>query len=65
MPSPKYRPGQIVYYEPPAWHSSGIRGAYVVVQQMPEQNGEFEYRIKHPNEVNQRVARENELRKPE
>ena len=36
-------------------------GSYVVVRQLPERNGEFEYRIKSMSEPHERVARESEL----
>ena len=37
-------------------------GLYVVTAKLPERDGEFEYRIKHMNEVHERAARESELR---
>ncbi len=36
-------------------------GAYVVVKQLPERDGEFEYRVKSPSEPHERVIREHEL----
>ena len=36
-------------------------GAYKIVKQLPERNGEFEYRIKNINEPHERVVREIEL----
>jgi hypothetical protein len=32
-----------------------------VTTQLPAQGGEFQYRIKHPKEPHERVARESEL----
>ena len=36
-------------------------GSYVVTKQLPERDGEFEYRIKTASESHERVARESEL----
>jgi hypothetical protein len=36
-------------------------GAYVITKQLPERNGEFEYRIKSATEPHQRVVRESQL----
>src|SRR5260221_14671862 len=36
-------------------------GVYTVTKQLPENHGEFEYRIKSVDEVHERVARESEL----
>ena len=40
---------------------SAAGGSYVVTKQLPERNGEFEYRIKSISEPHERVARESEL----
>jgi hypothetical protein len=40
-------------------HAAG--GSYVVTKQLPERDGEFEYRIKSASESYERVAREGEL----
>ena len=37
-------------------------GPYVVTMQLPERAGEFEYRIRSPDEPHERIARESELR---
>src|SRR5436190_1249561 len=36
-------------------------GSYEITKRLPENNGEFEYRIKSMNEPHERVARESEL----
>ena len=58
--SHKFKIGQAVEYSA----SRGIyaRGPYVVTAELPERDGEFEYRIKSPNELYERIARESELR---
>jgi hypothetical protein len=38
------------------------RGLYVVTMQLPDRDGEFEYRIRSPDEPHERPARESELR---
>jgi hypothetical protein len=34
---------------------------YVVTAKLPEQDGEFEYHIKHTSELHERIAKESEL----
>jgi hypothetical protein len=41
---------------------SAVQGPYVVTMQLPERDGEFEYRIRSPDEPHERIARESELR---
>ncbi len=56
----KYKVGQAVQYYAPR----GIcvpRGAYYVTAELPFRAGEFEYRIKHPDETYERVAPESAL----
>jgi len=36
-------------------------GAYVIVRQMPERNGDYEYQIKSARESHGRVVRESQL----
>jgi hypothetical protein len=40
---------------------SAVRGGYVIMKQLPERDGEFEYRIKSASETHERVARESDL----
>jgi hypothetical protein len=40
---------------------SAALGAFEVTKQLPERDGEFEYRIKNVAEPHERVARESEL----
>jgi hypothetical protein len=40
---------------------SAAGGSYVVTKQLPERDGEFEYRIKSVSKPHERVARESEL----
>ena len=40
---------------------SATGGSYVVTKQLPERDGEFEYRIKNASEPHERLVRESEL----
>ena len=56
----KFNIGQLVDYHPPR----GIyapRGPYLIAAQLPMRDGEFEYHIRHPNEVHERIAAESQL----
>jgi hypothetical protein len=37
-------------------------GAYFVTAELPESEGEFEYRIRNMNEQHERISQESELR---
>ena len=56
----KYRIGQRVALAP-RMSRSAPTGSYVVTKQLPERDGEFEYRVKNTSEAHERVARESEL----
>jgi hypothetical protein len=58
--SHKFKVGQIVTIRP-ALSRNVPGGVYMVTKQLPENCGEFEYRIKSVEEVHERVARESEL----
>ena len=62
MASHKFRIGQIVTIKP-ALSRNVPGGVYTVTKQLPENRGEFEYRIKSMDEVHERIARESELTK--
>jgi hypothetical protein len=53
----KYRIGQLVRYSPP-FGTPASKGEYTIVRLLPE----MDYRIKSKGELNERVARERELR---
>jgi len=56
----KFQIGQLVDYHP----SRGLyapRGPYLIAAQLPKREGEFEYHIRHPNEMHERIARESQL----
>jgi hypothetical protein len=41
--------------------ASAARGLYQITQRMPAEDGEYNYRIKSPNEAHERIANESEL----
>jgi hypothetical protein len=57
----KFRQGQRVTLAANVINRSAVGGSYVVIKQLPERDGEFEYRIKSVSETHERVARESEL----
>jgi hypothetical protein len=60
MPSHRFKLRQTVFLQP-IFSRGAARGAYQVTKQLPERNGEYEYRIKSSTEPHERVARESEL----
>ena len=64
MPSHKFKVGQLVTIRP-AIHQNVPGGTYEVIKQLPENGGEFQYRIKSANEPHERVVREGELTRAE
>jgi hypothetical protein len=56
----KFILGQAVGYTPPPGLYAHP-GIYVVTAKLPEQDGEFEYHIKHTSELHERIARESEI----
>ena len=61
MPTHKFRVGQLVQLFS-AISRNVPGGTYEVTKQLPENRGEFEYRIKSVNQLHERVVRESELR---
>jgi hypothetical protein len=60
--SHRFKVGQIVTIKP-ALSRNVPGGVYIATKQLPENRGEFEYRIKSVEELHERVARESELTK--
>jgi hypothetical protein len=58
----KFTIGQTVHFRPTGHDRSGA-GLCIVTKRLPEKDGEFQYRIKHPTEPHERIARESELRR--
>ena len=61
MAEHKFQAGQRVTLAANIINRSTAGGSYVVTKQLPERDGEFEYRIKSASETHERVARESEL----
>ena len=57
----RFRAGQRVTLAASMINRSAVRGGYVIMKQLPERDGEFEYRIKSASETHERVARESDL----
>ena len=60
MPAHKFQVDEIVHLSP---GRNVPGGSYKVIKQLPEINGEFQYRIKSTNEPHERIIRESELHK--
>ncbi len=61
MAEHKFRAGQRVTLAASFTNRGAAGAGYVVTRQLPERDGEFEYRIKSISEPHERVARESEL----
>ena len=61
MADHKFQAGQRVTLAANIINRSAVGGSYVVTKQLPERDGEFEYRLKNAYESHERVARESEL----
>jgi hypothetical protein len=57
----KFRLGRSVILQPTIFNRDAVRGAYEVMAQLPERDGQFEYRIKSRGEPHERVAKESDL----
>jgi hypothetical protein len=58
----KFRVDQVVEYAPKGASKLSLpRGAYKITKQLPERDGELQYRIKNAAENHERVAGESDL----
>jgi hypothetical protein len=58
----KFHIGQLVEFRPKKGSPvSSARGAYKILKQLPERDGELQYRIKSAVEEHERVALESEI----
>jgi len=60
MSEPKFKIGQLVYFQP-SRRAHTSPGPYQIVRRLPESEGEFHYVIRSTYEDHERVAREGEL----
>ena len=61
MPTHKFKIGETVFIKP-ARGQNLPGGTYVVIQRLPEHDGELEYRVRNRAEPHERVMRESQLR---
>jgi hypothetical protein len=57
----KFRLGRSVVLQSTILNRDAARGAYEVMAQLPERDGQLEYRIKSPGEPHERVVKESDL----
>jgi len=61
MPTHRFYIGQTVFLKP--FRDLNIPGgACVITKQLPERDGEYEYRVRSINEPHERVVRESQMR---
>jgi hypothetical protein len=58
----RFRIGRSVFLQATLFNRDAARGAYEVIAQLPEKDGQFEYRIKSRGEPHERVVKESDLR---
>jgi hypothetical protein len=57
----KFKLRRSVLLQPTIFNRDAPRGAFEVIKQLPERDGQFEYRIKSSGEAHERVAKKSEL----
>jgi hypothetical protein len=57
----RFRPGQSVRFSRGYPYRDAAQGAYEVIRQLPQDGGDYQYRIKSPREQHERVVKEHEL----
>jgi hypothetical protein len=57
----RFKLGRSVFLQPTMFNRDASRGAFEVIKQLPERDGQFEYRIKSSSEPHERVTKESEL----
>jgi hypothetical protein len=57
----KFRLGRSVMLQSTIFNRNAARGAYEIMAQLPERDGQFEYRIKSRGEPHERVVKESDL----
>jgi hypothetical protein len=57
----KFKLGRSVIMQSTIFNRDAARGTYEVIAQLPERDGQFEYRIKSRGEPHERVVRESDL----
>jgi hypothetical protein len=57
----KFKLRQSVFLQTNSLNRGAAPGAYEVIKQLPERDGQYEYRIKSSREPHERAVRESEL----
>jgi hypothetical protein len=57
----RFKLGRSVFLKSTTFNRDAARGAYEVIAQLPEREGQFEYRIKSRGEPHERVVKEDDL----
>jgi hypothetical protein len=57
----KFEVGQAVHYMPGPYRSTWRGGFFKIMQLLPPQDGDYQYRIKSADEPHDRVVKESEL----
>ncbi len=57
----KFEVGQTVYYTSGPYRSGWYGGVFKIMQLLPPQGGDYQYRIKSADEPHDRVVKESEL----
>jgi hypothetical protein len=57
----RFKIGRSVILQSTIFNRDAARGAYEVVAQLPERDGQFEYKIKSRAEPHERVVKESDL----
>jgi hypothetical protein len=57
----KFKLGRSVILQATTFNRDAARGSYEVMAQLPERDGQFEYRIKSRGEPHERVVKEGDL----
>ena len=61
MATHKFKLGRSVFLQPTSFNRDAARGAFEVTKQLPERDGQPEYRIKSASEPHERVVKESDL----
>jgi hypothetical protein len=57
----RFRPGQSVRFCRGSLYRDAAEGSYEVIRQLPQDNADYQYRIKSAQEQHERVVKEHEL----
>jgi hypothetical protein len=61
VPEHKFKVGQSVSFMSGPFGRGGTNGIYTVMQLLPPEGDDFQYRIKNANEPHERVVKESQL----